>query len=283
MSGENWRRANAQNEAAERKERARKFDRGGLVAAVKKGINGENGPDIGPRESKLPIWTEVTAEADEEGLAAAIAAMKTDAGSGSETRQNRLRALEICRCFDMIAQDDQSSPVADDGKEYLIHRDDLDPLASALREGRLDLIELAMSARRCQVLPILLQKPDAPKAERVVAVSEIGKSKDGLEAMKWAAFLFLNGWFSWEGIEGKTARIHKMSAHKASAWAKCDILAFLETVFPNELAAAIPTGKRELAAFWKSIGAEGLKKGNGELPTPTKDALHSIRGTQRPA
>jgi hypothetical protein len=195
----------------------------------------------------------------------------------AEKRQNRERALKIKNCLEIIApvsvspDDDPDLP-----ENYQIHRDDIEPLVSAIREGRLDLLKLALSARHCATPPdtqdTRIMHGDGPEEEKTAARlrkekadHEFRHSKERLEeAAKWAAFLFVNGWCVQVGADARD-------------WNKGDIVEFLEASYP-EVAAAIPnpSNKKAHAAFWDAVGEE-IPQSRGWQPGPVKRKIKDIK------
>lgn len=190
----------------------------------------------------------------------------------SDILRDRERALEIQRCFEMIAP--TSGRLVSD---ILSSSEDLEPLAAAIREGRLDLLELALSARHCSAPP---ETPDLRimngsgseelKAEacrrRTAFESKFRNSPEFLkEVAKWAVYLLSTGWCVQVGDVG-------------GEFNKGDILGFLEMSFPEAFAAIPPaTNKKAHAAFWAAVGVE-IEQSRGWASIEVAEKLKEIKG-----
>jgi hypothetical protein len=212
-------------------------------------------------------------------LASAEANPKDSKPSRSDERKkqirkngrNRERALEIAQCFELIA------PTTNAGSDgVLAQNEDLEALAAAIRQGRADLLELALSARQCSAPP---ETPDSrlmngngdlaakakAKERRVTFERSFKNTPERKRAVaEWAAYLLANGYCDLVG--GISPEISKAA-----------IISTLEVIFPEESRAIPPiSNKKAHAAFWVSVGVES-EQSRGSEPKDINDMINRLK------
>lgn len=197
--------------------------------------------------------------------------------TADEWAEDRAKALEISGCFEMLA------PTTDVFRdESVFSREELEPLVAAIREGRHDLLELALSARHCSAPPenpnIRVLSSDASAEEKTEAHKRREEFKKSFRhspemlrtVAEWMAYLLVNG--------------HCLQVGKPKNWSKADVLEFIEKTFPEaQLLDAgyekpvIPTpgNKKARAEFWRRAGVD-LEQSRGEKPAEFKAKLKQI-------
>lgn len=185
-------------------------------------------------------------------------------------RSNRERALQIQQCFHLIAPPR--------GRKVISYeKEDLEPLAAAIREGRLDLLELAMSARHCSDLPensdslIIADQTASEQSKKDAEIrrhlfeKKFRESEEMLSnAAKWAVYLIVTGYTLPLGDLGSIIKKH-------------DIMDFLENYFPQVYKAIPPiSNKKAFAQFWEDIGIE-IDQVRGSMQIEIKQILSAMK------
>lgn len=203
------------------------------------------------------------------------------AKTAAEWAEDRAKALEINECFEMLA------PTTDAFlDEAVFSREELEPLAAAIREGRHDLLELALSARHCSAPPenldsrILLsaasakEKAEAHKRREEFETSFRRSPKMLRKVAEWMVYLLVNG--------------HCRQVRDAKDLRKDDVLEFIEKTFPEARLLdpsyekpVIPPqeNKKARAEFWRRAGVN-LEQSRGWQSSVFKAAMKKIEEAQ---
>jgi hypothetical protein len=200
--------------------------------------------------------------------------------TAGEWAEDRAKALEIANCFEMIAPTAaKNSMFPHDG---ISRSEDLEPLAAAIREGRQDLFELALSARHCSAPPethdLRVLNSDASECEK----AEASKRREAFErsfrhspemlrtVVEWMVYLLVNG--------------HCRQVGEAKNLSKADVLEFIEKTFPEAQLVnsayekpVVPErgNKKARAEFWRRAGVDP-DQSRGERPAAVRAMMKRI-------